>query len=427
MRRFRIDSTFKTFGAFWEYGQPDKKFTGSISSRKGKVEFKGSPEYTELDHKAMGTIFAATNSAPDLQGSAAICGFTTMNWCTLLNPLRLDGDGLAHFPSMQKLDRLRYRAMRTVMGLHIQSSEAKVLDGAAYYLTKIHHLLPTPWGTKMSEDRTEHTVSDRAQEVFRYRSEYLEAEVVCEVFAGGSNRCKKGLRIRPVPRIKITPQQPKSVDWFTGLAFRLENFFSLILGTSIEIKRVQLFQVGQDGWVVQKVNARKEQIDRHTWVRCKFEDIAKALEKWLAVPKDDQLIELTLLGSLRKSNLYEETEFLTLAQAVEGFGRIRFGGRKRREMKFDDLIQMTSDLFTHETAQQVVGERKLFISEVIQTRDYYTHLGNPKGASAAKTMKRLFLLNKRLHAFLRGAMLIDLGIPEEAFSQAIVYQATRWR
>ena len=136
MTRFRIDSTFHTFGAFWEYEKPDEKFTGSISSRKGLVEFEGSPEYAEHDTEAVRAIFARMNSAPDLQGSKAICGFTTKNRCTLLNPVRLAGDGLAHFPTMQTVDRVRYRAMRTVMGLHVESSQANVLDGAAYYLTK---------------------------------------------------------------------------------------------------------------------------------------------------------------------------------------------------------------------------------------------------------------------------------------------------
>lgn len=427
MSKYRIDSSFETFGAFWEYDQPDRKFTGSLSSQKGTVELEGAPQYTELNAEAMRAIFAEINSAPDLQGSAAICGFTTLNRCTLLNPVQLSGDGLADFPTMQSVARVRYRSMRTVMGLHLESSEAAVLNGAAYYLTKIHHILPSPWRTKFTEGGTEHTVSKQAQEVFAFRSKRLGADVVCEVFAGESNRIKRGVQIKPVPRIRITPDKPQSADWLTALAFRIENFFSLILGTSVEVEHVQLFQGNQDGWVVQKVNERKEKIDRQAWVLCKSEITASALDRWLAVPRDDQPVELALLGALRKSDLFEETEFLTLAQALEGFGRIRFGGTKRRIAKYGDLIRETYNLFTPETAQKLVGECELFKQKIIQTRDYYTHLGNPMGTSAAKTLKELFLLNKRLHAFLRGAMLIDLGIPEDAFSQAIVYQATKWR
>ena len=279
----------------------------------------------------------------------------------------------------------------------------------------------------MNEDTTENVVSHRVQEVFACTSEHLDAEVVCEVFAGVRERLKKGIQIKAVSRIRIVPKEPKGVDWFAALAFRLENFFSLMLGTSVEIEHVQLFQGGEEGWLIQKVNARKEKVDLQARVRCKFEDTATALERWLGVPEDDQLVELTLLGVLRKSDLFGAQEFLALAQALEGFGRIRFGGTKRRMVKFDNLIRETHDLFTAETAQQLVGERKAFAEKVIQTRDYYTHLGNPKGTSAAKSEKELFLLNKRMHAFLRGAILVGLGIPEEAFRQAIVYHATRWK
>jgi hypothetical protein len=317
--------------------------------------------------------------------------------------------------------------MRTVMGLHLESSEADILDTAAYYLTNIHHLLPSPWQTKMNAETMEHVVRIGPQEVFRCKSDYLSAEISCEIFAGGKNKIKEGVRIKPITRIKISPSKQRSVDWFAKLAFRLENFFSLILGTSIEIKQVQLFQGDQDGWLIQRVNRRKEEINRQKWVRCTYEKTAYALERWLAVPENDQVIELAFLETLRKKDLYQETEFLTLAQSLEGFGRVNFGGNKRREAKFDDLIGSTYNLFAAKTAQEMVGDLDSFTKTVIQTRDYYTHLGNQKGNSAAKTMKQLFLLNKRLYAFLRGAMLISLGIPEEAFSQAIVYQATEWK
>lgn len=398
-----------------------------MSSRKGTIEFEGSPEYGEGDLRALRAVFAELGSPPDLQGKAAICGNTTAGPCTLLNPLRLVGGGKADLATMQTWNRTRYRATRTVMGLHIESSKASVIDGAAYHFTKIYRLLPDPWHTNLTKDGMEHTFSSRTCEVFRFTSDYLQSEIVCEVRPRGGVSAKRGVQITSAPRIAITPKLPQSMDWFTALAFRLENFFSLILGTSVDIKHVQLFHGEKDGWVVQRVNGRKEKIDRQTWVRCKIEETANALERWVAIPQEDQLVELSMLGALRKSTLYPQTEFLTLAQTLEGFGRIRFGGAKRREVKFDDMIDETYSLFSSGVAQQVVGNRETFKSKILQTRDYYTHIGNPKGGSAAKTEKELFLLNKRLHAFIRGAMLADLGISEDAFFQAIIYQATMWR
>jgi hypothetical protein len=427
MSKYRIDQDFKTFGKFWEDGNEGNEFTGTLSSRKGVTRLTASPAYGALDDSAIRAALSQMGTAREIQKRSSIRGFTKLGNCSLLNIVSLGGDGLANFPTMQGVSRDRYRAMRTVMGLHIESSDTKVLDGAAYYFSKIHHLLPLPWKTQLTEGESVHTVPNKSQEVFRFASSYLDAEVICEVFEGGSNKARKGVRIKSVPRVRITPTNPKSVDWFASLAFRLENFFTLILGTSVGIKHVQLFQGDNAGWLIQAVRRHKEKVNFQTWVRCTNSDASKALEKWLSVPNDDQIIELTLLGNVRKSSLFGETEFLTLAQALEGFARIRFGGSKRRAAKFDDLIDQTYDLFSPILANAIVGEKSDFRLKVIQTRDFYTHLGNPKGSSAVKTMKELFLFNKRLIAFLRGAMLIDLGIPEENFSEAVIYQATRWK
>jgi hypothetical protein len=284
-----------------------------------------------------------------------------------------------------------------------------------------------PWSSQLAEQNTTHVVPWQAKEVFRFTSDELQAEVTCQVFATGSTRPMKAVSVKSVPRIKIVPNRPQSVDWFTSLAFRFENFFTLFLGTSVGLKHVQLFQGDDDGWVVQKMRLRKEKVNLQTCVRCPLQSAAGALMKWLAVPRDQQLVELNMLSMMRKSNIFTETEFLTLAQTLEGFGRIRFGGKRPRRAKVDQLIKQTYDMISSDLAHKLVGDRAEFTNKVIQTRDYYTHLGNPKGTLVAKSNKELFLLNKRLHAFLRCVMLIDLGISEDHLKEPILYQATRWQ
>jgi hypothetical protein len=80
-----------------------------------------------------------------------------------------------------------------------------------------------------------------------------------------------------------------------------------------------------------------------------------------------------------------------------------------------------------EFAKQIVGECSEFTKKIIQTRDYYTHLGNDIGRDAAKDARELFYLNKRLQAFLRCVMLIDLGVSEVLLREPIVYQARKWK
>jgi hypothetical protein len=97
---------------------------------------------------------------------------------------------------------------------------------------------------------------------------------------------------------------------------------------------------------------------------------------------------------MRKSSVFDETQFLSLAQALEGFGRIRF-----QTGNYEQLIQ---------------------------TRNFLTHLGGPKKSEVVEEPKELFLLNQRLQAFLRCVMLIDLGISEDELREPILYQAHRW-
>lgn len=425
-----MDDSFEMMiGGFWRPGQEDKKFTGTLVARKGLVEIYTAPDYADRDDFDFRASIEEINNLTEFSQVDAICGFTTDNKCTLLNSLIMDGGGLTDFPSKQKVSQNRYRAIRTVMGLHLESSEAMSIDGAAFYLTKIHRLMPTPWRSRFEKDNTTtHVVPWKGTEIFRFVSDELRAEIVCEVSAKGAGMNRKGVRIRAVPRIKITPRSPQSVDWFISIAIRIENFFTLFLGTSVNLKHVQLFQGEKDiGWIVQKMRRRKEKVNLQTWIGCSFQDVARALGKWFAVPRDQQLVELTLLGVMRKSNMFDETGFLTLAQTLEGFGRIRFGGHRPRQAKFDQLIRKTYDLLSRDFALKIVGERSEFVRKIIETRDYYTHLGNPRGPSAPKTPKELFLLNKRLDAFLRCAMLIDLGILESFLWEPILYQATRWR
>lgn len=427
MTEYRIDDNFDLIGGFWKYGSPNDVFTGTMTARKGVVKILTAPVYVDLDAATSRVSMEEMFKQSDLEQIPSICGFTADNRCTLFNSTVFDGGGLINLPTQQKISAKRYSPARTVMGLHVESSDADVIDEAAFYFTKIHHLYPIPWNTHMGEENTTYSVPSNTREIFRFRSAEIDAEVVCEVFSRGNTKIKKRVWIKSAQRIRIISQSKHSVDSLTAIAFRLENFFTLFLGTSVGLKQVQLFQGNDGGWVVQKMRRRNEKIDRQTWIRCPFETVASALEIWLAVPEDKRPVELTLLGMMRKSTVFDETEFLSLAQALEGFGRIRFGAGRGRPGKFKTLIEQTYDLLSLDFAKNLIGERSLFVKKIIQTRDYYTHLGNPKGTSATKTPKELFLFNKRIHAFLRCVMLIDLGVSEEYLKEPILYLANRWR
>jgi hypothetical protein len=297
MRKYRLDSNFELIGGFWRYGTPDQTFTGTVSSRSGRVDLLTAPTLKPLNQNAFREAFLAANNRREFEPIGTICGFTTERRCSLLGTVVIDDEGLNDFPSQQQVHARRYRAWRAVMGLHIESSEATCVDSAAFYYTKIDNWLPNPWGLQIADETSTYTVPWRAKEAFRFNSNALSAELICQVFSGGSTKgLKKEARIKSVPRIKVVPKSPQSLDWFNSIAFRIENFFTLFLGTSVALKRVQLFQGDDEGWLVQKTRLREEKVNFQAWVKCQQDRVASALEKWLAVPEDKRPLKRRFLA-----------------------------------------------------------------------------------------------------------------------------------
>jgi hypothetical protein len=57
-------------------------------------------------------------------------------------------------------------------------------------------------------------------------------------------------------------------------------------------------------------------------------------------------------------------------------------------------------------------------------RNEWTHLGGKCRCESDIDIREMFKLNRRIRAFLRAAMLMDLGLPVSQISDAIVRQAT---
>lgn len=225
-----------------------------------------------------------------------------------------------------------------------------------------------------------------------------------------------------MPRIRIKPDTPQSVEWYANIAYRLENFFTLCLGTSVNLKRVQLFRGDKDGWLILKARQKKEKFNFQIAVRSASVKLGSALDKWLVVPEDKRPVEKMVLGMLRNSSIYVETEFLSLAQGVEGFHRLNGGP----EISFADRIKETIDMLSPDFALKLVGDRDEFTRTVVQTRNFLTHLGGTAKSKVLQEGGEIFVLNQRLHALIRCVMLLQLGLAESELSEPILYQAKRW-
>ena len=402
-----------------------------------------------------------TTKQVDTTLSNAICGFTPKGECTLLDSLRKDAGGLFDTDTGQKLSAHEYRASKSVMGMHIASSNDQCLDKATFFYDKIHRYLPTPAFVSFTSEHLTHTAPFTAVELFCTKSEAVAAKIVCEVRSSVNGKRNK-LKLRSVPQFRIEPDSPQSLNWYIGLSLRIENFLSLFLGTSVGLKRVRVSSGDKAAWLVQKILSKHEKTDIEAWVKCSSFELNDALKKWLELASETRVVEQTVLELLRKGALTDKIEFLSLAQALEAFGRTRFteclipkaefrrnltlirkgifticGGTPvaqrcvdslshANEASYADKLARAYSMFSPELALALVGEKATFIRTVTQTRNFFTHLGGSKQSSVVDGAKELFLLNRRLQAFIRGLMLLEIGINEAFIREPLVYQATKW-
>jgi hypothetical protein len=421
MSDFQLNSPIDLVGGFWPPDNKDDITSGTLSSQNGRMYLSVSPETKRLNQVELHDAMMNFGDSANWKRIDALHGHTKEGACTLLDLIENTDNGLLDVPHSLEISAPRWRVGMAVMGLHIDSDDVDVLDGAAFYITKIRNMLPLAGSFHVTQDAFTYSYPFKALNFFSFNSAALDAEVICEIFARGKSR------LESFPRIRVVPRTPKSLAWFWAIGPRLENFFSLILGTSVSLKSVRVFKDKEMGCLVKRFQTREEKIVHANWVRCEPQQMADALGKWLAVPEDHRPVETILLNVLRKSSLFVETAFLGLAQALEGFGRIRFskpGGKKGPT--FASGIEQTYDLLTLDFAKKLLGDRDTFVRKVVQTRNYFTHLGSPKKADVVDDGK-LFFVNERLHAFIRCVMLLDLGIPESALQDPIFYQATRWK
>ena len=175
-------------------------------------------------------------------------------------------------------------------------------------------------------------------------------------------------------------------------------------------------------------------------------------------------IENLLLGVLRKGKLFIETEFLSLAQALEGFHRATGKEIKLDKAAFKVLRKKIESFLADqnlddETATRVnsaisfanqtsfrsrlrelcgrLSEQTLtnmniapeqFIGDVVRMRNFFTHAGGSYDVKEEPLRGgELFLLSQKMRAVLRGVFLLHLGFPENQIAELIIREATKWK
>jgi hypothetical protein len=419
MAEYRLHDSFEGVGAFWERGKENEFLSGTLNISKGRGYLDPSPSARQLHVEDIDNFIAAANFRRS-ETIPCLNGLINADKVTLFDLVEWNGRGIIDTENKITIEADRWNVGCVLRGLHLASLKDESVDKAAFFYSKVSNLVSNPWTFQIGDNITCSAVREPVQ-VFSIRSEKTNVQIVADMFPTvSSSKQKKTLGLKL--RVKVIPDHRQSVEWFAQIADRIENFFTLLMGTSVNLKRFSL-QVGEDeGWLIRRHRITKQKIKHELWIKCSFDEMGRALHKWLDVPEDDRPIEKTLLGMMRRTRMYTETEFLSLAQALEGFGRERFPGK----VNFQTRIRKTYNLIPAQFAQAVFGEVDSFERQIVKTRNFYTHLGTSETTDVIEGGKTMFLFNQRLHAFLRCVMLVDLAFQESSWQEAIKYQSTRW-
>ncbi|HEY1902190.1 MAG TPA: HEPN domain-containing protein [Terracidiphilus sp.] len=267
---------------------------------------------------------------------------------------------------------------------------------------------------------------------------------------------------RTVPYVEVESEQPESLKWYRELGNRLENVFSLLVGSSLAIATMFVYCDKESGRVIEKRHRHRTPFQPFDCVRCSPSQMASAVSIWLSEGDGFRSVENLALGVLRKGRLFVETEFLSLSQALEGFHRATTKVESPSHDAFIRTKTLIADLLRAEDlppdlsarilsaiefadepsfaarlrnlCERVENEllikmnisRKVFIREIVDTRNLYTHAGSDT-RKPPTGLADLFLLNQKMKALLRGVLLLHLGLTQEQISGLVIREATRWQ
>ena len=393
-------------------------------------------------------------------------GFTAEGNCTLCQLVKVEEPGLTEIPG-QSITASTYQAGVCVTGMYLGGLDDKCLTSARFTFTGLSEWLPRAATETWNQDIVMLEVPLNVQELFSFSLLDNRARVSLNLSSELATSEVGSARIcRSVAYVQIETPGGESLSWYLALGNRLENLFSLILGTSLALETMFVYCGEENGHVIQKRNNYGKPFKPFECVRCTHSQLATSIAIWLSESPQFRSVENLALGVLRKGQLFLETEFLSLAQALEGFHRVTACTTVPKGAEFRRIRKKIVTVLTQENIDQCLIEKICsslshvndptfasrlaelcsrispsvlvqmeidpvpFVADIVVTRNFYTHAGGrqaPRGKKSPPSLNELFFLNKKMRSLLRGLLLLHLRIPEEQFSALLVREVTKWR
>lgn len=460
--KFELHSKFQLEGVFWDAAKPEDKFAGTLSCDGKRLELVTRAELvTPTPAMLMGTDEA---SAPDV-----VHGFTVKGDCTIIGLQQIDAPGLIDYPRGRGV---RWRSFRVIdaclMGWHLANDIDEVLTAADLTYTGIGEWFPGCGAAiKFGDEATTVSVPKKRPTVLdvcilaKRLHLLIKIDPNLEFKLGGKN-----FKAESEPIVMLEPAEPRSLQWFVELMHRLENFLSLCLGTSVRAKTMRLIGASEDtesGWLIRPRGGKVQEPSIAIWLRCDSSQLSSAVASWFSMSEEFTPLENLIYGTIRHSSLFVETEFLSLAQAIESFHRLTDKSTVVEPEVFEQVKEVLSGFISQQSwadsaiadrckeafnfandptfkariqsllagidpqrLKTLVGDPVVFEQTLKQTRNYLTHPGIEKKGKVLTGSKELFLFNQKLHVLLRLLVLKTMGFSEEAVFDQMFQQSRRY-
>jgi hypothetical protein len=415
----KLDSRFSVIGAFWKPKSPDSIMTGTLVSDENAIEFTTAPSY-ERDPKPSAGMFGD----PDITMIPALHGFTESGNSTLCQLVEGRGPNSMNFSLRQSITSRAFRVLALVEGMHINGIDDTCLTSAKFSFSGLSEFFPSAFSEKHEMDRIVVTIPLEPREILDFTvcepRTRITVRAVPEITSGETDLSRLS---KSVVSIEAQLPHPESLDSYRRIAGRLENLFSLLTGGSVALETLFVYRGDESAHLVTKRPGPRTHFDRMQTVFCSPTELASAIATWLCLPPKFEAVESLSLEVVRKSKLFVETEFLAVAQALEGFHRATTGKDSMLAKRIEELCGAISG----PTLAKMMIDPPNFTSNVVVTRNYFTHAGSDeKPTKKPLKGKDLFLLNQKMRALLRGVMLLHLGLPEAKMADVLARQATKW-
>ncbi|MGA2905389.1 MAG: HEPN domain-containing protein [Candidatus Korobacteraceae bacterium] len=460
----RIHSVFSVVGAFWQPDSPQDIITGTLESDRRYLTLTTAPVYRpELSTEDILNAFNAFNFSKN-EILDVVHGFTSDGMCTLCHLIDQKHLGITDMSSRREVAAIRYRLSVCVMGMQLRSMEDRCLDSARYSFSSWNQWLPQYVGETWEKEFVVLKVPLEHRDLVAVELDSKPIKVKLKLGSELKSSGKGGGRVsRSVPFVEVENNEKESLSWYLDVGNRLENLFSLLTGTSLTMQTMFLYRGEESAHVNLKRRDRPGTFDFLDCVHCNPDQIGTAVKIWLGEDERFHPVEGLALGVLRKGKLFVETEFLSLAQALEGFHRATTTTTSPNKAQLRQVRKKISALIQAEEIDNALKVRicesvsyaneptlasrladlcrrltptalskmkldpETFIRDVVDGRNFYTHAGGKlRRNRPVPKPKELFLLNQKMRALLRGVMLLRLQVPEELLFEPLRRQATRW-